>query len=85
MNGELSDPIAVVTTLQPILVFWVAGINFFVTLALVALFSRGRRWHELLSMFVVGFVVLTALGIVGTEYLLDLSVVQFEWIPIRNA
>jgi hypothetical protein len=72
--------VAIITTMQPLLVVWLLAISFFVTLAVVAMLSRGRKWFELACMFLVCFVVLSAVGVGVSYWLLEVTVFQVEVI-----
>jgi hypothetical protein len=74
------EPVAIITTMQPLLVVWLLAISFFVTLAVVAMLSRGRKWFELACMFLVCFVVLSAVGVGVSYWLLEVTVFQVEVI-----
>lgn len=74
------EPVAIITTMQPLLVVWLLAISFFVTLAVVAMLSRGRKWFELACMFLVCFVFLSAVGVGVSYWLLEVSVFQVEVI-----
>lgn len=74
------EPVAIITTMQPLLVVWLLAISFFVTLAVVAMLSRGRKWFELACMFLVCFVVLSAVGVGVSYWLLEVAVLQVEVI-----
>lgn len=77
------EPVAIITTMQPLLVVWLLAISFFVTLAVVAMLSRGRKWFELACMFMVCFVVLSAVGVGVSYWLLEVTVFQVEVISAR--
>jgi hypothetical protein len=82
--GESFQPLAVVTTLQPILVAWLAAISFFVTLAAVAILSKGRKWYELACLFFVVFVVLSSSGIAISNWVLEVTVLEVEVISMGS-
>ena len=82
--GESFQPLAIVTTMQPVLVVWLSAISFFVTLALVAILSKGRRWYELACMFFVGFVVLSATGLAVSNWVLEVTVFEVEVISVNG-
>lgn len=82
--GESFQPVAVVTTLQPVLVAWLAAISFFVTLAAVAILSKGRKWYEIACMFFVGFVVLSLSGLAISNWILEVTVFQVEVISMGS-
>jgi len=77
------QPVAIITEVAPRLALWVLGISFFVTLAIVALLSKGRRWYELACMFLVFFVVAAVLGVGICNWGLEIAVVQFEVVSLR--
>lgn len=81
--GESFQPVAVITTLQPVLVAWLLAISFFVTLAVVAVVSKGRRWYELACMFFVVFLLLAGVGLAATNWLLEVTVFEVEVISLR--
>lgn len=82
--GETFQPVAVVTTLQPILVAWLSAIAFFVTLAAVAILSKGRKWYELACMFFIGFLVLSLSGIAISNWMLEVTVLHVEVISVGS-
>jgi len=76
-------PVAIITEVAPTLAFWLLGISFFVTLAVVAVVSKGRRWYELVCLFLVVFLAAVAAGVGISNWILDITVVQFEVVSIR--
>ncbi|MFU8806655.1 MAG: hypothetical protein ACNA8W_22795 [Bradymonadaceae bacterium] len=78
--NELSQPVVFITTIQPFLLLWVVSVCFFITLAAVAMLSRGRRWFELGAMFVVIFGLTTVVGLAGTSAFLDITIFDVEVI-----
>lgn len=78
-----TQPVAVITTLQPILLLWVLAIAFFVTMTLVALFSRNRTWKEILMMFVFGYLGVVLVTLFSSEYVVGIDVMQFEFVTYR--
>ncbi len=81
--GDWFDTVAIITTMQPLLVVWLLAISFFVTLAVVAMLSRGRKWFELACMFLVCFVGLSAVGVGVSYWLLEVTVLQVEVISVK--
>lgn len=77
------ESLTIITTLQPFLVAWVMSIAFFLTLAVVAVLSKGRRWYELACLFLLSFLLFSSLGIVGAHLLLDIRVLDFEFIALN--
>lgn len=84
MKSSLTSPVVFVTTVQPLLLVWVCAICFFLAIALAAVLSPGRRWFEILGLFVLGFVALSVLGVGATSYVLDLTLIDLEVISLRN-
>jgi hypothetical protein len=78
------EPLTIITTLQPFLVAWVMSIAFFVTLAVVAVISKGRRWYELACLFLLAFLTLSACGILSAHWLLDIQMVDLEFISLNG-
>lgn len=68
--------------MQPFLVAWVMSIAFFLTLAVVAVISKGRRWYELACLFLLAFLLFCAIGIVGTHLIFDIKMLDFEFISL---
>ena len=83
--GETFEPMAIITTLRPVVVVWLLAISFFVTLAIVAVVSKGRKWYELACLFLVVFVFFAATGILTTNWLLDATIFQVEVISLRGS
>lgn len=69
--------------MQPFLVGWVMSIAFFLTLAVVAVVSKGRRWYELACLFLLAFLVFCAIAIVGAQVFFDVKMLEFEVISLR--
>ncbi|GEM_PF-3087429 len=81
----MNDPVVFVTTVQPVLVFWLAAITFFVALAVVAVFSAGRRWYELVALFLVAYLGLFSITTVLASWVTDIRFVDVEVISLRNS
>lgn len=77
------EPVTVVTTIQPLLVLWVVAIAFFVTLAFVAVISRGRSWYELGCIFFLLFLATSAFGLFGTHLVLGVDLIALEVISLK--
>ncbi|MGM0555643.1 MAG: hypothetical protein ACQEVA_04605 [Myxococcota bacterium] len=84
MQASDLQPVVFVTTVQPYLLFWVSVISFFVALSVVAAFSRNRRWHELLAIFALSFVLSTTGGVFATQWLTSIDLVQLEVISLKE-
>lgn len=78
--GDLSQPVVFITTLQPFLLLWVASVCFFLTLAAVAIISKGKHWYELGCLFVLIFAVTTVVGLYGTSWFMGLKIYDVEII-----
>lgn len=83
--GETLNPLTVITTLQPLLLGWLSAIAFFVTLAAVAVLSKGRKWYELVCLFFVIFVGLASTSFFVSNLVLDITVVEFEVISLEDS
>jgi len=68
--------------MQPFLVAWVMSIAFFLTLAVVAVISKGRHWYELACLFLLAFLIFCAIGIVGAQVFFDVKMLDFEFISL---
>lgn len=77
------EPYTIITTVQPLLVIWVLAISFFVTLAAVAVISKGRSWYELACIFLLAFVVISLVGLFGTHLVLGIRLVDLEVISLK--
>jgi hypothetical protein len=77
------EPLTIITTIQPVLVLWIVAIAFFVTLAIIAILSKGRRWYELACLFFLCFMVICAAGLFGTHLVLDIQLLELEVISLR--
>ncbi len=84
MKSSLSEPIVLITHLQPFLILWVLTVCFFVSLALAAILSRGRRWYEVGCIFFLMFVISGILGIVVTSLIVDVKMIDIEVISYQN-
>lgn len=79
MNSSwLTTPIALITTIQPILVIWVVAISFFVAVAGVAVISKGRSWPQIVGLWLLTFVAVSVIGMLSATYIFDVRVVEFE-------
>lgn len=76
------EPVTIVTTVQFFLIGWVMSIAFFVSMALVAIVSKGRRWYEILGMFAVGFLLLSLVGVVGTQWIFGVHMIEVDFISL---
>lgn len=56
MDGRYAPIMALILTVDRNMFFWVLAITFFFTLAVVAVVSKGRRWYELVALFMVVYV-----------------------------
>ncbi len=77
------ETLTIITTFPPLLVAWVAAIAFFVTLALVAIISKGRRWYELGCIFVLVFLAISLTGLLSTQLLFGIHLFHFEMISLK--
>lgn len=59
------------------------SIAFFLTLAVVAVISKGRQWYELACLFLLAFLLFCVLGVVGAHMLLDVQMIDFEFISLK--
>lgn len=84
MKASELQPVVFVTTVQPYLLFWVSVISFFVALSVVAAFSRNRKWHELVAIFVLAFLIATTGGVITTHFLTNIDLVELEVISLKD-
>lgn len=84
MKASDLQPVVFVTTVQPYLLFWVSVISFFVALSVVAAFSRNRKWHELVAIFVLAFLIATTGGVFTTHFLTNIELVELEVISLKD-
>ncbi len=77
------EPYTIITTVQPLLIAWVGAIAFFVTLAVIAIISRGRTWYELGCLFLLVFLALSAAGLLGASTVLDVVMIDLEIISLK--
>ncbi len=82
--SEWFEPVAIITTLQPVLVAWLTAISFFVTLAAVAMLSKGRKWYELACMFAVCFVLTASIGLGIGHWVLEVTLLEVEVVSVRG-
>lgn len=86
MNSSwLTTPIALITTVQPVLVIWVLAISFFVAVAGVAVVSKGRSWPQIAGMWLFAYVVVTVVGILSATFIFDVQVVEFEAVSASTS
>lgn len=74
------ESLVVITTIQPLLLLWLGAISFFISLAVTAMLSRGRRWFELVVIFALAFAVFVILGGVFFQWILGVQIFQLEAI-----
>ncbi len=79
-------PMAFITTIQPYLFGWVLAISFFITLAAVALLSRGKELKQIALLSVGCFVVVSVIVTLCTSMVLEIHVMEVEmvWVPPRT-
>ena len=82
MLEEVTDieALVVITTIQPFLLAWVASISFFLTLAVTAMFSVDRQWHELVVIVGLGFLVIFPAAMWVTQWIVGVEIIQLEAI-----
>ena len=82
MDRFIMYPVAFVTTIQPWIALWVLVTSFFVTMAAVALASRGRTLKQLFWMSLLGYpAIVVAVG-VGAALFTGWSMLQFEVVHV---
>lgn len=72
------EPYTFITTIQPVIVAWVGAISFFVSLAIVAIISRGRHWSELVCLFLLAFGALTVAGLAIVQGIFDIYLIELQ-------
>lgn len=75
-----NQPVAVITTLQPLLLFWAMSIAFFVTLTIVALVSKNRTWREVGFLFFVSYILVMACTLLASEFVVGVEIFRFELV-----
>lgn len=78
MNPAAIEILVVITSIQPLLLAWVAAICFFISLGVTAIVSPGRRWFELVVIFGLLFFVSTLVGIFFVQGVLGVHIFRFE-------
>ncbi|TXD36434.1 hypothetical protein FRC96_10165 [Lujinxingia vulgaris] len=74
------NPVVVITTVQPALIFWIATIALFMGIALAAIVSPGRRWFELTVILALAMLIFGAAGFAFTQLVLGYEVVVVDAI-----
>lgn len=77
-----SSPMVFILTVDQHIFFWVLGIAFFFVLSMVALFSKGRRWYELVAMFLVFYVVALLVASLIFTHIVNLPFAQLETVSV---
>lgn len=73
-----TQPLAIITTVQPFLLFWTMAIAFFLTLTLVAVISKGRTWKEIGAIFALSYLVVVLLTLFTSEVIVGVDILRFE-------
>ena len=76
------SPLVFILTVDRHIFFWVVSITFFFALSLVAIVSKGRKWHELLTLFFVVYVASLILASSIFGWLLNLSFARLETVTL---
>ncbi|RAL23605.1 hypothetical protein DL240_05445 [Lujinxingia litoralis] len=79
------NPVVVITTVQPTLVFWILTIAIFLGIALAAIVSPGRRWFELCVILALASTLFAGAGFWFTQSVLGYEVVLVDAIASISA
>lgn len=81
MNNETSiEAVIAITTVYPELVAWVAAISFFVSVAMTAIISPGRKWFELVVILGLCFGLNLVIVWLIVQWVAGVPLVTFEAI-----
>jgi hypothetical protein len=75
-------PMVLILTVDRYILLWALGITFFLVLSVVAILSRGRRWHELVTMFLAIYLGAMGVAVLIFSYLLKTPFVQVEAVTV---
>jgi len=73
-----SQPVAVITTIQPFLLFWAMSIAFFLTMTIVAIISKNKTWREVGLLFLVSYLVVISCTMLASEFVLGVEIFRME-------
>ncbi len=76
------DPVAFILTIDRSIFFWVLGITFFFSISVVAVVSRDRAWHELVTLFFVVYVACILLSGVLFNHVLGVPFAALETVTV---
>lgn len=74
------SPLVFILTVDRHIFFWVLSITFFFSLSVVAVVSKGRKWHELITLFFVVYGVALGLASVVFGVLLNVPFARLETV-----
>ncbi len=80
MEFDHIEYVVVITTIQPILLAWVAAIGFFVSLSLTAMISPGRRWFELVVIFGLLFAICFSASLLTAQFIGGISIIELDFL-----
>ncbi len=76
------SPLVFILTVDRHIFFWVVSITFFFALSVVAVVSKGRKWHELVTLFFVVYAVAMVLASTIFGVLIDLPFAHIETVSV---
>ena len=82
MESGYDTPWVFILTVDRHIFFWVLSITFFFALSVVAVVSKGRKWHELVTLFFVIYVAAMILASTIFGYLINLPFARLETVSI---
>lgn len=82
MDQLVMYPVAFVLTVQPWLLIWVLATSFFVTVSIIAVWSRGKTVREVIKRALITYPIVAALGAIAVTIATGWSVAEVETIRV---
>ncbi len=77
-----ATPMVFILTVDQHILVWVLAITFFFVLSMIAVLSRGRKWYELASIFLITYAASLLLAGFIFQALLNLPFARLETVSL---
>ena len=76
------NPLVFILTVDRQIFFWLLSITFFFALSLVAIVSKGRRWHQLMTLFFAVYLMTIIVASIIFSVVIDIPFARLETVSL---
>ena len=82
MDGRYDSAMAFILTVERGVFLWALAITFFFSISVVAVVSKGRKWYELICLFLVVYLLSILMSAFVFEHVVGIPFARLDTVTI---